>query len=41
MEYGGVADNLSDARKLSVLTVVGCFTRQNIAIEIAQSLKAD
>jgi putative transposase len=33
------ADNLFDGRKLRMLTVVDCITRQSLAIEVGQSLK--
>jgi putative transposase len=36
-----VADNLFDGRKLRMLTIVDCFTRESLAIEVDQSLKGD
>ena len=36
-----VADALFDGRKLRMLTVVDLFTRECLAIEVAQSLKGD
>jgi putative transposase len=36
-----VADNLFDGRKLRMLTVVDCFTRECLAIHVGQSLKGD
>ena len=36
-----VADALFDGRKLRMLTVVDCFTRECLAIDVGQSLKGD
>jgi putative transposase len=36
-----VADNLFDGRKLRMLTVVDCFTRESLAIHVGQSLKGE
>jgi putative transposase len=36
-----VADNLIDGRKLRLLTVVDCCTRECLAIEVGQSLKGE
>jgi putative transposase len=36
-----VADNLFDGKKLRMLTVVDCFTRESLAIHVGQSLKGD
>jgi putative transposase len=36
-----VADNLFDGRKLRMLTVVDCFTRESLDIHIDQSLKGE
>ena len=36
-----VADNLFDGRKLRMLTVVDCYTRESLAIHVGQSLKGD
>jgi len=36
-----VADNLFDGRKLSMLTVVDCVTRESLAIHVGQSLKGE
>jgi putative transposase len=36
-----VADNLFDGRKLRLLTVVDCYTRQCVAIEVGQRLKGE
>ena len=36
-----VADNLFDGRKLRMLTVVNCFTRESLAIHVGQSLKGE
>ena len=36
-----VADNLLDGRKLRMLTVVDCFTRESLAIHVGQSLKGE
>jgi len=36
-----VADNLFDGRKLRMLTVVDCFTRECLAIHVGQSLKGE
>ena len=34
-----VADNLFDGRKLRMLTVVDCYSRESLAIHVGQSLK--
>ena len=36
-----VADNLFDGRKLRMLTVVDCFTRESLDIHVDQSLKGE
>ena len=36
-----VADNLFDGRKIRMLTVVDCFTRESLAIHVGQSLKGE
>jgi putative transposase len=36
-----VADNLFDGRKLRMLTVVDCYTRESLAIHVGQSLKGE
>ena len=36
-----VADNLFDGRKLRILTVVDCFTRESLDIHVDQSLKGE
>jgi putative transposase len=36
-----VADNLFDGRKLRMLTVVDCYSRESLAIHIGQSLKGE
>jgi putative transposase len=36
-----VADALFDGRKLRMLTVVDCYTRECLAIDVGQSLKGD
>jgi putative transposase len=36
-----VADNLFDRRKLRMLTVVDCYTRESLAIHVGQSLKGE
>jgi putative transposase len=36
-----VADNLFDGRKLRMLTVVDCFTRESLDIYVDQSLKGE
>jgi putative transposase len=36
-----VADNLFDGKKLRMLTVVDCFTRESLAIHVGQSLKGE
>jgi putative transposase len=36
-----VADELFDGRKLRMLTVVDCYTRECLAIDVGQSLKGD
>jgi putative transposase len=36
-----VADNLFDGRKLRILTVVDCFTRESLDIQVDQSLKGE
>jgi putative transposase len=36
-----VADNLFDGKKLRMLTVVDCFTRECLAIHVGQSLKGE
>ena len=36
-----VADNLFDARKLRMLTVVDCCSRESLAIHVGQSLKGE
>jgi putative transposase len=36
-----VADNLFDGRKLRMLTVVDCYTRESLAIHVGQSLTGD
>jgi putative transposase len=36
-----VADNLFDGRKLRMLTVVDCYTRECLAIHVGQSLKGE
>ncbi len=36
-----VADNLFDGRKLRMLTVVDCYSRESLAIHVGQSLKGD
>ena len=36
-----VADNLFDGRKLRMLTVVDCFTRESLGIHVNQSLKGE
>ena len=36
-----VADNLFDGRKLRMLAVVDCFTRESLVIHVGQSLKAE
>jgi putative transposase len=36
-----VADNLFDGRKLRMLTVLDCYTRECLAIEVGQSLKGE
>ena len=36
-----VADNLFDGRKLRMLTVVDCCTRESVAIHVGQSLKGE
>ena len=36
-----VADEIFDGRKLRMLTVVDCFTRECLAIDVGQSLKGD
>ena len=36
-----VADNLFEGRKLRMLTVVDCFTRESLAIHVGQSLKGE
>jgi putative transposase len=36
-----VADNLFDGRKLRMLTVVDCCSRESLAIHVGQSLKGD
>ena len=39
MDFG--ADNLFDGRKLRMLTVVDCCSRESLAIHVGQSLKGD
>lgn len=39
MDY--VADNLFDGRKLRMLTVLDCYTRESLAIHVGQSLKGE
>jgi putative transposase len=36
-----VADNLFDGRKLRMLTVVDCCSRESLAIHVGQSLKGE
>ena len=36
-----VADNLFDGRKLRLLTVVDCFTKERLDIHVDQSLKGE
>ena len=36
-----VADNLFDGRKLRMLTVLDCYTRECLAIQVGQSLKGE
>jgi putative transposase len=36
-----VADNLFDGRKLRMLTVLDCYTRESLAIHVGQSLKGE
>jgi putative transposase len=36
-----VADNLFDGRKLRMLTVVDCYSRESLAIHVGQSLKGE
>ncbi len=36
-----VADNLFDGRKLRMLTVVYCYSRESLAIHVGQSLKGE
>ncbi len=36
-----VADNLFDGRKLRMLTVVDCFSRESLSIHVGQSLKGE
>jgi transposase InsO family protein len=36
-----VADNLFDGRKLRMLTVVDCYTRESLDIHVDQSLKGE
>jgi putative transposase len=36
-----VADNLFDGKKLRMLTVVDCFTRESLAIHVGESLKGE
>ena len=36
-----VADNLFDGRKLRMLTVVDCHSRESLAIHVGQSLKGE
>jgi putative transposase len=36
-----VADNLVDGRKLRMLTVSDCLTRESLAIHVGQSLKGE
>lgn len=36
-----VAENLFDVRKLRLLTVVDCYTRESLAIYVGQSLKGE
>jgi putative transposase len=36
-----VADNLFDGKKLRMLTVVDCLTRESLAIHVGQSLKGE
>jgi putative transposase len=36
-----VADARIDGRKLRMLTVVDCYTRECLAIDVGQSLKAE
>ena len=36
-----MADNLFDGRKLRMLTVVDCYSRESLAIHVGQSLKGE
>lgn len=36
-----VADNLFDGRKLRMLTVVDCYSRESLAIHVGKSLKGE
>ncbi len=36
-----VADNLFDGRKLRMLTVVDCWSRESLVIHVGQSLKGE
>jgi putative transposase len=36
-----VADALFDGRKLRALTIVDCYTRESLAIDVGQSLKGE
>ena len=36
-----VADNLFDGRKLRMLTVVDCYSRESLSIHVGQSLKGE
>ena len=36
-----VADNLFDGRKLRMLTVLDCYTRESLSIHVGQSLKGE
>ncbi len=36
-----MADNLFDGRKLRMLTIVDCYTRDSLAIHVGRSLKGE